>query len=191
MWKGLLRTLLVALSLAACSSGGGNGDSTDITLQHDNYPGGTIGFEDNTGTGDAVAAVFAPRIVRYQVRNVTFLFGSGTDSSAKTITLTLYADTGTAAPGAILYSGDFEVTPSAGTFQEIDLVAESIHVEVDVALRVAITLGHDGLPGIAFDGALVPDRNLVYVAGGNWFYKEDTILGGGDWVIRAQIRPEE
>jgi hypothetical protein len=182
----LLRSLLVVGALAACSSDGSSGPSMH-TLQNDGYPGTGIRFQEGFVEGEAAAAIFPARSHDYVVTHVQFLFGGG--GTSKTITLTLYADSGGAEPGAPLHSADYEVTPSNDAMQDIDLTGDSVVVTEGQGLRVALNFHHDGVPSVAVDsGGIGDDRNAIHTTSG-WAFAE-TLGVLGDFVIRALIVEE-
>lgn len=117
-----------------------------------------------------------------QVLAVHFLLGGA--ASAVTITVHIWDDTsGTTAPGAGLYSADFQVTADDEVLHTIDLSAEDI--TISGAFRVGIEFHGAGLPATATDtDGLTADRNFVYSDG--WFTSASVPLGG-DWIIQASI----
>src|SRR5215813_1688214 len=70
------------------------------------------------------------------------------DNATKTITLHVYDDTaGTNAPGAELFTGDFQLTGADNAMQELTIGS----VTVPQQFRVAIQFQHSGVPSIAND----------------------------------------
>ena len=205
--RSLLLSLIVmtAVGIFAGCSGGGSSSSTPTptptptatptvtptptptisTLQNDSFvTAGSATFDAGFVTGEAGAVVFAPQAKAYDVRNVQFLFGG--DATPQTVTLTVYNDAGTDAPGTVLYSGDFALTPSDAALQLLDLTGQGISIAANARMRVAILFQHTGLPSIAHDSdGITAGRNFIYTAAA-WNKAENLGLAG-DFVIRAEI----
>lgn len=180
----LLSMTLAALSLGGCSDDAGSGGPVHSTLKNDNYPGVTAQFQSGFAIGEGAAAIFAPHAGDYTVEQVQLLFGGG--GTTQTITLSIYTDSGTVAPGLPIFTADYEITPSDNAYQVIDLTADSVSVPSGKGLRVAIFFQHAGVPGVAADsGGIGVHRNAIY-AGSAWSFAEDEAITG-DWIIRALI----
>jgi hypothetical protein len=171
----------VTIALAGCGSATG---PTVSILKNDGYTSGVPTFLGAFLTGEAAAVVLGPVDKGSTIRSVEFFFG-GSDT-AKTVTLTIYADAGTDNPGSVLYSHDYQMTPYDVALQRIDLTAQHIVVDAGQKIRVAVFFQHDGFPGVAKDAdGNTATRNYVY-SSGSW-YKLESLGGDWDYIIRAEI----
>jgi len=175
----------IALTLCAIALRAG---AADTLLQNDGFTaGGSAVFQGGFVSGEIGAVrLVPPGPFPMQLKKVQFLFGGA--SSTQIITLHVYQDSGGAAPGPQLYSGDFQVTGSDTAMQEIDLSAESILV--NAAFRVGIQFQHDGYPSIARDddGSINAASNFIYASGLGWY--QSSVFGlTGDWIVRAIVGP--
>jgi len=180
VWAGFA-TLVMAL---ACGGSDSSGPPVISTLQNDDFSGGSPTFEAGFVSGDAAAARLGPQTAGFTIRKVQFLFGG--DTATKTFTLTIYADSGTTNPGAVLHSADYSRKGSNSAMQEIDLSSLNLHVAAQQTIRVAIAFQHDGVPSVAIDGARTASRNLINANPTGWTTAE--ALGiNGDFIIRTEI----
>lgn len=176
-----MRPVFLLIALAACGSATG---PTMSTLKNDAFVSGVATFVSAFASGEGAAAKLGPQSNDFTVRSVQFLFG-GSDT-AKTVTLTIYDDVGNDAPGAVLYSHDYPLTPSNAGFQQIDLTAQHIAVASGHSIRVAVFFQHDGLPSVAKDGdGINSSRNYIFSTGG--WVKAESVGINGDFIIRAEI----
>ena len=177
-----MRPVFLVIALAACGSATG---PTISMLKNDSYTTGAPNFLGAFTSGEAAAVVLGHADKQFTIRGVEFLFGGGSDT-ARTVTLTIYADGGTDTPGAVLYSHDYLISPSDNAFQQIDLTAQHIVVAATHKIRVALLFHHDNYPGVAMDAdGNTPTRNYTY-SSGTW-YKLETLGGNWDYIIRAEI----
>ncbi len=149
--------------------------------------GAAVGFQAGFDAGEIGASSFtAPAASTLQ--RVRFLFGGA--ATQQTITLRVYDDTaGGVAPGAELFSGDFQLTGSNTAMQEIDLTGMSVNVPA--RFRVGIQFQHMGLPAIARDddGTVTPGVNFIFASQLSAWVRVGPPLFDvpGDWIIRAVI----
>ena len=176
----LLPLLLVCLVPGAARS-------QETILQNDSFAAGqSAGFQSGLVAGEAGAVrLTPPGPFPMTVTGVQFLFGGATGT--RTVTLRIWNDSaGTAAPGAEIYSGDFQVTATDNALQEIDLSGSG--VQVSGVFRVGIEFQHAGAPSIAGDtkGFITAGRNFIDGMGLGWV--DAATLGvTGDWIIRAVV----
>ena len=177
-------TPCLLLVVLACSGSDSTGPTTS-TLQNDDFSSGnTPAFQGGFVTGEAAAVRLGPPTSAFTIRHIQFLFGGATGS--KTITLTIYQDAGALSPGTPIHTHDYALTASDAAMQDIDLTGDNVHVGANQTIRVAIAFQHDGLPGVAKDGAITNGRNLVLANPGGWTAAE-TLGVNGDFIIRAEI----
>lgn len=177
-----MRPVFLLIVLTACGSATG---PTISFLKNDGYTSGAPTYFGGFVSGEAAAVVLGPSDKQFTIRSVEFFFGGGSDT-ARTITLTLYADGGTDTPGSVLYSHDYLVTPSDNALQRIDLTAQHIVVDAAQKIRVAVFFQHNDYPSVAKDGdGNTATRNYVY-SSGTWT-RFETLGGNGDFIIRAEI----
>ena len=159
-----------------------------VEVRNDGFDSGeSAGFQAGFVSGEIAAVRLTPTEPGAQVLAVRLLFGGAT--ATRTVTVHVWDDSaGTTAPGAELYSGDFEMTGSNEAMQEIDLSAENILVPGD--FRVGIEFQADGLPAVARDddGTIAATRNFILADGLGWYQSQSLGLTG-DWVIRAMVTP--
>ena len=172
---------LLALALAlGCSS-----DSTgpvNSTLQNDNFTSGTPAFQGGFGTGEAAAVRLGPQSSAFTIRQVVLLFGG--DTATKTITLTIYQDTGGTNPGVIIHSADYSLKGNNSAFHAINLASQNLQVAANQMIRVAVFFQHTGAPSVAIDGALTVSRNFIF--SGGWSTAA-SVSFPGDFIIRTEI----
>lgn len=145
--------------------------------------GAAAGFQAGFVTGEIGAVRLSPPQTGVQVLSIRLLFGGST--ATQTVTVHVWDDSaGTLAPGAELYSGDFQIMGSNSAIHDVDLSAENILVPGN--FRVGIEFQHSGVPSIARDddGTITASRNFIY--DGQWFQSQTAGLTG-DWVIRAMV----
>lgn len=162
----------------------------ETTLQNDGFVDGqAVGFQGGFVADEIAASRFTPTGTGpWRLNRVRFLFGGST--STVTFTLRVYADAaGTNAPGAELYSGDYQVTGSDVLLQEIDLTSEN--VTVTGTFRVGIEFQHNGAPSVARDGdgTINASRNFIYTPSIPGWFQSNLFGLSGDWVIRAVVQP--
>jgi|GEM_PF-2942723 len=147
--------------------------------------GDEVAFQQGFVTGEAAAATLGEVSDSFTVRKVQFLFGPA--GPPLIVTVSVYADTGGATPGALLYSGDYEITPADDALHEIDLTTQNVEHIGPGNIRVSLGLKHDGAPGVARDDdGCTAEKNWIGLAPAGW--TESCAKGvTGDWVIRAEI----
>lgn len=178
----LKTTALVGMVLA-CGGSDSTGP-TNSTLQNDDYSSGTPAWQAGFVTGEAAAVRLGPQSAAFTIRHVQFLYGGAV--ATDTITLTIYQDAGNLTPGTPIHSADYQLTASDNAMQSIDLTGANLHVAANQTIRVSIAFKHDGLPGVAKDGAITNGRNLILASGTGWVAAE-TVGINGDFIIRADI----
>ncbi len=155
-------------------------------LQLDSFQtGNAAGFQAGFIVGEAGAVRLKTNDSGdWQLTRVLLLFGGAT--TQETVTLNVYAGSQTASPGALLFSGDFQVTGSNENMSELNLSAENLIVSGN--FRVSIAFQHAGLPSIARDddGTIATALNFMDASGVGWI---NSNLAGltGDWIIRADV----
>jgi hypothetical protein len=166
-------------------------------LQNDSWvDADLLGFQEGFVADERAAVTLGPLAAPAQLHRVYFFFGPD-DGNLFDVTLTIYEDDGSsAAPGAVLYSGDYVLIGAASYMQVIDLSAENLMLPAG-HFRIALTFHHDGAPSVA------RDADLTIQAGRNWiyginplvdpinpaWYDSAAFLVPGDWVIRALVEP--
>ena len=161
-----------------------------IELINDGWSSGaSVGFQVGFVSGEIGASRFVPAgSCPCFVSQVTLLFGGA--AAIRTITLHIWDDDGSsAAPGAELFSRDFQLTASNTDLQLIDLSGDGVFV--NGAFRVGIEFTADALPSIARDddGNIQPNSNFILASGLGWV--ESSLLGlTGDWIIRANVEEQ-
>lgn len=175
-------TGLLGLALALGCGSDSNGPPVDSTLQNDNFTSGSPAFQGGYATGEAAAVRLGPQSSGFTIRKVVLLFGG--DTATKTITLTIYQDSGGTNPGPSIFSGDYSLKGNNSAFQEINLASQNLHVNANQTIRVAVAFQHDGAPGVAVDAALTASRNFIYTGG--WITAA-SVAQAGDFIIRTEI----
>jgi hypothetical protein len=156
-------------------------------LRNDGWSSGQLAaFQQGFVAGEIAAVRLVPSgPCPCPLSSVRFLFGG--QSSIETVTLHVWDDSaGTAAPGAELFSDDFEIGGIDNALLEIDLSGRG--VSVSGPFRVGIEFHHDGLPSVArdTDGSIAPGRNFILAQGVGWV--DASVLGvPGDWILRAVV----
>lgn len=175
---------VVCLVLALATIAAGAAQATEI-LRNDGFEsGGFAAFQSGFVVGETAAVRLVPSVAgAHDLQDVHFLLGGST--AQITLTLKIWRDTGTVAPGALLFSGDYLVSGSDTAFQAIDLSGENI--QVDGPFRVGLTFQHNGAPGPARDGDGINSAlNFIDAQGIGWV--QSSLLGvTGDWIIRATV----
>lgn len=160
-----------------------------VELKNDSFQSGDPGYyQSGFVSGEIGASRFVAPEPDRQLLRIVLLFGD--TQVQKQVAITVWDDSaGTDAPGAVLFSGLYQLTGAATAFQVLDLAANNL--VVPQTFRVGIAFQHDGLPSIARDndGTIAADRNFIYAKLVNSFqWRRASMLGvTGDWVIRAQI----
>ncbi|HEX2878009.1 MAG TPA: hypothetical protein VHO25_00595 [Polyangiaceae bacterium] len=181
--QGFVRALVV-FSLVML---GGSPAWAEVELKSDGFVSGQpVGFQSGFAIGDVGAVRFHPPSPGREVTRVQFMFGGA--ATQQTITLRIWNDVGTNAPGAPLFSGDFVVTGSNSSMHELDLSGENIVVSGD--FRVGIEFQHAGAPAIArdYDGNISVANNFIF-SNGSWARSGERGVAG-DWIIRAFVGDE-
>jgi hypothetical protein len=184
----LLNRLLGVFALSVATLGfARTANAQRLLLQNDGFASTDLAaFSTGFVATEIAAARLVPSSGTYRLLNVTCLFGGAT--TTHTVTLRVWDDVGTAAPGGPLYTGDFEITGSDAGMSEFDLSFEDILVSGP--FRVGLEFQHAGLPSIAADsdGTIVEANNFI-MAGTAW--SRSSALGlSGDWILRATVERE-
>lgn len=178
-WAGLA-TLALTLGCGADSTG-----PAISILQNDDFTGGAApSFQSGFAAGEAAAVRLGPQAAGYTIRRVMLMFGG--DTATKTVTLSIYQDGDTLAPGPVIHSADYSLKGSDAALREINLASLNLHVNANQKIRVAVGFQHDGAPSVAIDAARTATRNLINANPGGWIASE-TIGINGDFIIRAEI----
>ena len=157
-------------------------------LQNDGWADGdTAAFQAGFEAGESAAVTLGPLDSPARLHRVYFFFGPDFGDLFD-VTLSVYQDDGASeAPGALLYTNDYVVIGAGGYMQVIDLSAENVLLPAG-HFRVALTVQHDGAPGVARDvDGIVSGRNWIYTLDAWWPAEFWSITG--DWVIRALVEP--
>ena len=178
-----LKTAALAGMVLACGGSDSTGP-TNSTLQNDDYTSGTPAWQAGFVSGEAAAVRLGPQSAAYTILHVRFLYGGAVATDS--ITLTIYQDAGNVTPGTPIHTHDYQLTASDNAMQDLDLTAANVQVAANQTIRVAITFKHDGLPGVAKDGAITNGRNLILASGTGWVTAESVGING-DFIIRADI----
>ena len=182
-----MKGFLAALAVMAAAWSTAAPAHAQLTLQNDGFTSGTAGVQLGFVAGEIGASRFVAPSAGRTLQQVVLFFGGA--ASTQTVTLHVWDDTaGTVAPGAQLYSGDFQVTGSDSNLSALDLTG--MNVVVPAQFRVGIEFQHSGAPSIARDAdGLTPNRNFLFGnlgLGANW-YAASTAMIPGDWIIRAIV----
>jgi hypothetical protein len=178
--RGRLAIVASLVVLASASSAGA------VELMNDTFvSGGSANFQGGFVAGEAGASRFVAPAAGRQLQKIHFLFG-GMSTATRSITINVYDDTaGTDAPGAQLYTMDYQVTGSDMTLQEVDVTA--MNVIVPQQFRIAIVFQTAGFPSIADDtGPIAADKNYILANGTSWVRSQSLGLTG-NWILRAVI----
>jgi hypothetical protein len=161
--------------------------AAEVELKNDGFvTNAQVGFQAGFVSGEIGASRFLAPEAGRQLRSVQLLFGG--QAGTQTVTVKVWDDTaGMDAPGAELFSGDFQLMGANDALQAVDLTGMSITVPEQ--FRVGIVFQHDGLPSIARDndGTIAGAKNYIFASGGLGWYKSQTLGLSGDWVIRAFV----
>jgi MYXO-CTERM domain-containing protein len=157
-----------------------------LELRNDGFvDNASVGFQGGFVAGEIGASRFIAPSAGRTLQHVRLLFGGA--AGTRTITLHVYDDSaGATAPGAELFSGDYQLTASNSAMQDIDLTGDNIVVTAQ--FRIGIEFQHAGLPSIARDddGTIAAALNYIFVDAGIWFRSQPLGLTG-DWIIRAVV----
>ena len=160
-----------------------------LILKNDSFNGsGQVGIQQGFVAGEIGASRFVAPSAGRTLQMVTVYFGGST--AQQTVTLRVYDDSGPGpAPGAELFSADFQLTGSDSALSSMDL--NGMNVVVPQQFRVGIEFQHAGVPSIArdTDNTIAADKNYMYAnlgLGSNW-YRSQTAGLTGDWIIRATV----
>jgi hypothetical protein len=176
---------LVSMIVAAAAAAPCVGHAATVVLQNDSFLAGQpVVFQSGFMSGEMAGATLGPVGPNAVIERIELLFGSG-PTMARTVTLRIHADAGTAAPGALLHSASYLLTPGAA-LQQIDVSAAQIAPTAG-NIRVAIELTHTGLPSLAndTDGTTQGGRNWIFI-GGQWM-STGSVGVDGDWILRAIV----
>jgi len=175
---GLVIALITALAAPARAA--------EIELKNDGWSDGQpVNVQAGFKPGDIGAARFTPPTGGpFPVTKIQFLFAGGT--STETVTVRVWADTGSTSPGSQLYTNDYAVTGADDALQEIDLTGEGILVSGP--FRVGFLFTHSAPPSLTtdLDGISAPDNFIFDVNTGLWFAASSTGVTG-DFVLRAFV----
>jgi hypothetical protein len=163
-----------------------------LVLRNDSFEdGGEAAFQEGFIAGEMGAVTLGPVGETFQVQKVQFLFGP--EGATTTVTVRIYTDTGAAAPGGELYSGDVQLEPSSSGMHELDLSGENVIHAGAGSIRVAIEHQVAAPPSIARDAdGNTSARNWIYADDQQW---HDSSIWPpapfgpvpGDWIVRAEV----
>jgi MYXO-CTERM domain-containing protein len=182
-----MRQIATSLCFAAASLISSSALADVYTLQNDSAEDGDeLAFQQGFATGESAAVTLGEVSDTFTVRKVQFLFGPA--GAPVQVNVAVHADVGTDAPGALLYQGDYTITPSDDGLHEIDLTGDDVEHIGPGSVRVVIGVTHDGAPGVARDDdGCTDDKNWIeLVTPPSWISSCDEGVQG-DWVIRAEI----
>lgn len=153
-------------------------------LENDGWlPGETATAQAGFAAGEIAAARFVPANADpWTIEMLQLVFGGSTDQ--QTVTVKVWQDEGgSAAPGAELYAGTFQLT-GGDALQAVDLGAAGL--TVSGGFRLGLQFQHTGLPSICRDDdGITPGCNFIYTAGA--WYQAETLGVAGDWILRAVV----
>jgi cysteine-rich repeat protein len=153
--------------------------------QIDTFAGAGAVFQAGFVVGEAAAVKLGPLPRAVSLTAVQLLFGGA--ATTQTVTLRIYQDVGLAAPGAVLFEGDYQVTGADTAMQVADL-SPPVAVPAGDAFRLSVFWQHAGLPGIARDdGTTAADANWVFISGGLGWTPWSTVGGSGNFILRAVV----
>jgi len=162
-------------------------------LQNDSFTG-TATFTHLATFADQeyAAAVFTadPADYPFRIEKVQALILAPLPGTIALVSVTVWEDIGTLAPGAVLSNSTYgyQVESSETAVNELVLSCENVVIS-DGPVRVGLRWEAVGDPiGIAFDlDGYLPMVNTVYSSPlGGWWFAED--LGvTGDWILRIEI----
>ena len=154
-------------------------------LRNDSWePGDSAFFQGGFVADEIAAARLEPTgPCPCQVRSVTFLYGGA--ATQRLVTVVIWDDNGSTAPGAVLFGKEYLLTGS-GDLQSIDLSAEG--VLVDGPFRLGLRFTAAGPPAAATDddATIDPNRNFALLDGVGWVTGVSAGLSG-DWILRATV----
>ncbi len=182
-----MRPLTTSLCIAAVGLISRPASADVYTLSNDSVEDGDeVAFQQGFATGEAAAATLGEVSDTFTVRKVTFLFGPA--GPPIQVSVAVHAEVGTDMPGALLYQGEYEITPADNALHEIDLTGEDVEHVGPGSIRVVIGVMHDGAPGVARDDdGCQKSLNWIELASPpSWVSSCDQGVAG-DWVIRAEI----
>jgi hypothetical protein len=193
--KPLPIVFLAAVMILPCSCSGpdGTGDTENIwsgsnlEFMNDGFQTGEpVGFISGFVVGEEAAAVLGPLDESYRIDSVSFFFG-GESAATTMLCINIYRDTGSADPGDLLYSGEFNGTPSNLVFNHFDIQSNNVVVVGGGSIRIAVEFMATSPPTVArdTDGTIDADRNWIQT-GGTWIRSQDLSVTG-DWIIRATV----
>jgi MYXO-CTERM domain-containing protein len=182
-----MRLLATSLCFAAVSLVSRPALADVYTLFNDSVEDGDeVAFQQGFVTGESAAATLGEVSDTFTVRKVLFLFGPA--GPPLEVNVAVHADVGTDMPGALLYQGNYTITPADNALHEIDLTGENVEHIGPGSIRVVIGVMHDGAPGVARDDDGC-QRSLNWIelaAPPSWVSSCEQGVAG-DWVIRAEI----
>lgn len=157
------------------------------TLFNDSVEDGDeVAFQQGFASGESAGVTLGPVSDTFTVRKVQFLFGPA--GPPVTVNVAVHADVGTDTPGALLYQGNYEITPADNALHEIDLTGEDVEHIGPGSIRVVIGVMHDGAPGVARDeDGCQRGLNWIELASPSSWVSSCEQGVEGDWVVRAEI----
>lgn len=182
-----MRLLASSLCFAAVSLVSVPAFADVYTLFNDSVEDGDeVAFQQGFASGESAAATLGEVSDTFTVRKVLFLFGPA--GPPLQVNVAVHADVGTDMPGALLYQGNYEITPADNALHEIDLSGENVEHIGPGSIRVVIGVMHDGAPGVARDddGCQKSLNWIELTAPPSWVSSCEQGVAG-DWVIRAEI----
>lgn len=184
-----MKGLFAAIAVMAAAWSTATPAHAQITLQNDTFQSGdTLGAQGGFDPGEIGASRFIAPAAGRTLQSVLLFFGGA--PGTRTITLHVWDDSaGLLAPGASLFSGDFDLMGSDQNLSQIDLSGMSIVLPQQ--FRVGIEMHNMGAPALArdVDMTIARDRNYLYGnlgLGVQWYQSYDAGLRG-DWIIRAVV----
>ena len=139
-----------------------------------------------------VAATFTvdPADYPFRIEKVQTLALALLPGTISMVSVTVWEDTGTAVPGAVLHTSTygFQLESSTTALNELDLTCENI-VITSGKVRVGLRWEYVGdLMGIAFDeDGIITETNSVFSSSlGGWVWAEGEAVPG-DWILRLEI----
>lgn len=185
-WRVIILVLMCAVSSPAWAE--------RKIIQNDSFTG-TAEFTQlaTFAEQEYVAATFTvdPADYPFRIEKVQTLVLAVLPGTISMVSVTVWEDTGAAAPGTVLHTSTygFQLEGSTTALNELDLTCENIVISSANKVRVGLRWEYVGnLMGIAFDeDGITTETNTIFSPPlGGWVWAEGEGVGG-DWILRLEI----